>query len=140
MPLVDREARREYHRLYMKKYLKRPIPKKKHLVRVRARKIDPVGPKFCPKCKTNVPERHHPDYDDRDHIEWLCRKCHLEEHGQTYTTTRQTLICVLCKNKFDRLCAAERSRKRKGRAGPFCGRSCATKYTNSLRGENGRFG
>jgi hypothetical protein len=26
-------------------------------------------------------EMHHPDYDKPYEVDWLCRKCHLEEHA-----------------------------------------------------------
>lgn len=35
----------------------------------------------CQKCNAHSPQIHHPDYNDHLNIMWLCRRCHLAEHG-----------------------------------------------------------
>lgn len=38
-------------------------------------------PNYCERCKDNcIPHAHHHDYSKPLDIEWLCRKCHGEEH------------------------------------------------------------
>jgi hypothetical protein len=37
----------------------------------------------CQKCGLEKAEAHHPDYSKPLEIEWLCRPCHMLEHGKT---------------------------------------------------------
>jgi hypothetical protein len=41
-----------------------------------------VHPLTCPRCGGAKPEKHHPDYSQPTLILWLCRACHLAEHGK----------------------------------------------------------
>ncbi len=36
----------------------------------------------CSRCGQERAEAHHPDYSKPLAVEWLCRKCHLAEHGR----------------------------------------------------------
>lgn len=38
-------------------------------------------------CGSTTVEGHHPDYDNRLAVEWLCRRHHVERHLQTAATT-----------------------------------------------------
>ena len=46
---------------------------------VRGKKIEPDS---CLKCGKFPVEAHHPDYTKPLEIVWLCRACHLAEHGK----------------------------------------------------------
>lgn len=80
MSLSDRDARRAYHREYMRRrYHTDPEHRRKQIIRNQTwkRKDKPVR---CPRCGGPRPEGHHPDYRQPRLIEWLCRSCHLAEH------------------------------------------------------------
>lgn len=34
------------------------------------------------KCGSKKSQMHHEDYDKPLEVEWMCRKCHLEEHNE----------------------------------------------------------
>ena len=36
----------------------------------------------CEKCESTESQAHHDDYSKPLDVRWLCRKCHLEEHGK----------------------------------------------------------
>ena len=43
-----------------------------------------VKPEICTKCGTKgLMEGHHDDYSKPLEVEWLCRACHLNQHGKT---------------------------------------------------------
>lgn len=56
-------------------------------------------PSQCERCKKRFAlkdiQGHHHDYNKPLDIEWLCRTCHLNEHGGA-----KTLNCETCKKKF----------------------------------------
>ena len=33
------------------------------------------------KCGSMFSQMHHPDYDKPLFVQWLCRKCHMDEHA-----------------------------------------------------------
>lgn len=45
-------------------------------------------------------------------------------------------ICPECRNKFEKKLRNVKHNKKLGRAGPFCGRSCAGKYSQRFYGRN----
>jgi hypothetical protein len=36
----------------------------------------------CKRCGSEKAEAHHPDYSKPLEVEWLCRPCHLVDHGK----------------------------------------------------------
>ncbi len=70
MPLVDKEAKKQYHKRYMAKYLKDPNNKAKHRARVKSRKkaireqIDGIKDVPCLDCGGKFP----PCCMDFDHV------------------------------------------------------------------------
>lgn len=74
-----RETRPKYHEL--------PLEKRK---KMNARsylntyiKRGKVKKEACEKCGSMFVEAHHEDYSKPLQVRWLCRRCHLEEHGNT---------------------------------------------------------
>ena len=44
---------------------------------------DVARPAYCGRCyKECVPEGHHEDYNKPLKVEWLCRTCHVQTHGE----------------------------------------------------------
>jgi len=79
-------------------------------------------PDRCEKCNKKHVSReihgHHHDYDKPLDVEWICRTCHLNEHGGA-----QTLNCKICNKKFTR---------QRGQDHKFCSHAC---YYVTLRGK-----
>jgi hypothetical protein len=40
-----------------------------------------VRPESCERCDEGPVQGHHPDYDKRLEVVWLCPRCHGEEHA-----------------------------------------------------------
>ena len=72
----------EYQRRRRKKYPKKLAARRKvqyELSKGRLKKQP------CEKCGKKKTEAHHSDYSKPLQINWLCRKCHLAEHGKILT-------------------------------------------------------
>lgn len=41
-----------------------------------------LRPSPCVACGAADAEKHHPDYGKPLEVVWLCRRCHMAEHGQ----------------------------------------------------------
>ena len=81
---LNREKIRAYQTEYQRKY--RHDPEKR--LRLSARRIvknyianGSIKRKPCSGCGNKKAESHHPDYAKPLEIVWLCRACHLKEHG-----------------------------------------------------------
>lgn len=72
-------------------YAKNRVWRKRHPERQRAqdtlrtaiRNGSLVRPNRCP-CGSERPQAHHADYDKPLEVTWLCRSCHLVEHGGSF--------------------------------------------------------
>ena len=64
---------------------KRTAAFKAHAAVARAlRKGKLIRPSICERCRLECkPQAHHPDHSKWLEVIWLCRACHLAEHGYT---------------------------------------------------------
>jgi len=94
------QVNREYYAKYEKSRYKRQERRRKMLQYQRERRsLNPekykannlttnairdgrLTQKPCIKCGAKKTEAHHPDYNNPLDVEWLCRSCHLAEHGK----------------------------------------------------------
>ena len=74
-----REAAIEYQR---NRRAKNPIKYKANNLLSSAIKCGRAEKNPCQKCGDTVAEAHHPDYTKPLDVVWLCRSCHLAEHGK----------------------------------------------------------
>lgn len=77
------------HAVYMREWRKtHPLTgdaRKRQITRAYAREYRVRGyltPKPCERCGNPKPEMHHTDYGKPLEVTWLCRRCHLAEHGK----------------------------------------------------------
>lgn len=71
------EASRRYREREREKYSAR------RMVRQRVSYGLIIRPDHCARCSSPCkPEAHHRDYSKPYEVEWICRKCHLAEHGK----------------------------------------------------------
>ena len=79
------EARRAYHREYMRRrYQEDANHRKKQIARAaisHAIRDGLASRKPCEECGCLFTEAHHEDYDKPLEVKWLCRDCHEEKHG-----------------------------------------------------------
>lgn len=82
---VDPDARRAYHREYMRQRYQRDA---EHRLKQKARaavghalRDGDLSAKPCEKCGNLFAEAHHDDYSRPLDVQWLCRDCHEQEHG-----------------------------------------------------------
>ena len=61
---------------------KNPKARWAHMALASAIRRGLVEPKPCEVCGKEPAEGHHPDYDRPAHVQWLCRKHHVELHAQ----------------------------------------------------------
>lgn len=64
-PLTAEQRRRDNARSYAGVYLRR----------------GKLSKEPCMKCGSMFSQMHHPDYDKPLFVQWLCRKCHMDEHA-----------------------------------------------------------
>jgi len=84
---------------------------------------------------------HHKDGDKRNNIianlELTNKKKHINIHRKK--TEWVTIQCILCKRPFKVEARVARWRKRRQKAGPFCGKSCVGKWVRQNQLDVGRF-
>lgn len=83
---------------------------------------------------------HHKDKNklnnSLDNLELMTNSDHAKLHGtKPHEEVFIKLICLYCKIEFERRGSEERH-NRKNKAGPFCGRSCAGKWSTSIQYKN----
>lgn len=64
-----------------------------------------------------------------DNLIVLPREAHALHHHPKEPMMK--LICINCECEFERIPHRERSERKRGKIGPFCGRSCLSKYFSS---------
>lgn len=64
--------------------------RREEAARLAAFRANPVLRTCSIKDCTERAERHHPNYDEKKNIVWLCRKHHLMVHGKTRK------VCIVC--------------------------------------------
>lgn len=69
--------------------------------------------------------------DDIENLRLLSRKEHSRQ--DTRRTNLVDLVCPMCKAEFQKTPRYLREKHNRGNAGPFCGRSCASKYRLLVR-------
>lgn len=77
---------------------------------------------------------HHRDHcrsnNGLDNLELLTAQEHGRLHGEI---VRMVLQCLRCRVWFKRRANDERGNRKKGKTGPFCGRSCAGKWSRAAQ-------
>lgn len=80
---------------------------------------------------------HHKDENKRNNdilnLEVLSPQDHRREHAKGVEMVN--LRCLLCGSEFNRIARYERSNRKSGKVGPFCGRSCAGKWSTGAMSE-----
>jgi hypothetical protein len=71
------------------------------------------------------------DNNDLDNLRLMPRKEHSAD--DTRRVKNLKFNCAGCKNEFERSPRLIRDKSNKGKAGPFCSRSCAGKYSRQLQ-------
>ena len=76
---------------------------------------------------------HHKDGNKRNNRLNNLEVMSLSEHSRTHMYSGGPelvkLQCIRCGVIFDRLARNERNNRKQGKRGPFCGKSCAGKYS-----------
>jgi hypothetical protein len=69
-------------------------------------------------------------WDNRpENLEVLPRSIHLAQHGRR-SNTFLTIICPMCGKEAVLRARFVRHNRKQGKAGPFCGKSCAGKWSH----------
>ena len=83
-----------------------------------------------------VHHKNHKPQDNRpENLTVLDRVEHAILHGAERAAPVVVITCVLCGRSKTRLARHERGNRRKGRYGPFCGKSCAGKWSGFQRSD-----
>lgn len=76
---------------------------------------------------------HHKNGDKSDNrisnLELLTKSGHAKEHAKGRETPTMNLKCLLCKKSFTRPAREERHYRNQKKKGPFCGKSCAGRWS-----------
>jgi len=76
---------------------------------------------------------HHKNGDKRDNrienLEVVTRSAHSKEHAKDRSPEMVNLECLECGALFERRANWERNNRRQGKRGPFCGKSCAARWS-----------
>lgn len=84
---------------------------------------------------------HHKDEDKRnndlENLELTDLSSHSSHH-LSRPTEMVHLICEYCDKEFERLARHERGNQKRGKHGPFCGRSCAGRWSRQQQILQGR--
>lgn len=46
----------------------------------------------CEGCGSDDAQKHHDDYADPRNVRWLCRRCHMQEHGGNLIRPPQEMV------------------------------------------------
>ena len=74
----------EHMRVWRRTHRQTPIQRKRANARSYAKvylKRGKLEKQPCEKCGEVNSQMHHPDYSEPLRVVWLCRHCHLKEHG-----------------------------------------------------------
>jgi hypothetical protein len=67
---------------------KPPSDRQKQIARAKATAhFGPFHHRPCERCGASKSEKHHPDYTKPLEVVFLCRRCHMIEHGKTPRST-----------------------------------------------------
>ncbi len=81
---------------------------------------------------------HHKDHDKRNNkignLEVMTRSEHSKHHGKNKEPELHVFTCPMCDMPAVKLARNVRSNTKRDHAGPFCGRSCAGKYSMGSNG------
>lgn len=81
---------------------------------------------------------HHKDGNKQNNklrnLEITTRSGHAKHHAKKPEMIK--LVCRLCKKSFVRLARWERHSRNQSKTGPFCGKSCAGRWSRSLQPRN----
>jgi len=76
---------------------------------------------------------HHKDHDrkhnDPSNLEIKDKPTHARDHANEHPGEMFSLTCSQCGRAFERRANQERHYRKQGKAGPFCGKSCAGKWS-----------
>jgi hypothetical protein len=93
----------------------------------------------CEKCGSEKSEIHHENYESPLAVKWLCRKCHLSEHGIKNIVLppkeKKRKKYQIKKERKPRKIKTERIRNRKGRK-PNCSK-CGNLIEENRQGKYG---
>lgn len=74
---------------------------------------------------------HHLDENKRNNaignLEVLSNIEHGRQHAKRADLAK--LVCLFCSKEFERIARHERNNRKKGKVGPFCGKSCTGKWS-----------
>ena len=74
---------KEAHKRSRKRWVTaNPEKRQAHIVLGNSVRDGKIQKNPCQKCGDAVAEAHHPDYTKPLDVVWLCRSCHLAEHGK----------------------------------------------------------
>jgi len=83
---------------------------------------------------------HHKNGNRKDNcienLELLTASEHAREHSKEKSVTMSDLVCILCGKHFQRRTSDVENNKNHCKTGPYCGKSCAGKYSRSLQPRN----
>jgi len=85
-------------------------------------------------------EHVHHENDDRsdnriENLEVLTASAHAKLHGESREIEMVTLTCLGCGTPFERKARWERHNRKQAKAGPFCGKPCAARWSIYNRGK-----
>lgn len=78
---------------------------------------------------------HHKDEDKRNNdpsnLELQTRSSHAKLHADERLPEIMSLICLQCDKPFTRRANQEKHFRKQGKSGPFCGKSCAGRWSRA---------
>ena len=91
-------------------------------------------------CTLESWEHVHHENDDRSdnrvkNLEVLPNSAHTRLHGKDREVEMVSLICLGCGKTFERKARWERHNRKQKKTGPFCGKSCAARWSILNRGK-----
>jgi hypothetical protein len=75
---ANQDRQLEYKRRHRALNHQKEYARGKVAAEVKAGRLVPLP---CTRCSATPTEAHHPDYSKPLDVIWLCRPCHLQEHG-----------------------------------------------------------